>query len=89
MKIIFFEHALFEMDFRKIKKGDVEHLIKQPMQKIHSKKNRIIIQGRYNDDIENKEMLLRIIGEESEDAFHVITVYKTSKIEKYWKKDLK
>ncbi len=38
---------------------------------------------------ENKEMLLRIIGEESENTFHVVTIYKTSKIEKYWKEDLK
>jgi len=89
MKIVFCEHALFEIEFRRIKKENVEHLIKHPMQKIPSKKNRIIIQGRYYDDKENKEMLLRIIGEESENAFHVITIYKTSKIEKYWKEDFK
>ncbi len=89
MKIIFSEHALFEIKFRKIKKEDVERLIRHPMQKIPSKKNRIIIQGRYSDYIEHKEMLLRIIGEEAENAFHVITAYKTSKIEKYWKEDLK
>ena len=89
MKIIFSEHALFEIEFRKIKKEDVERIIKHPLQKIPSRKNRIIMQGRYYDDIENKEMLLRIIGEESENAFHVITIYKTSKIEKYWKEDLK
>jgi len=35
------------------------------------------------------EMLLRVIGEESENEFHVVTVYKTSKIEKYWKEALK
>lgn len=32
-------------------------------------------------------MLLRIIGEESFDVFRVITVYKTSKIDKYWIKE--
>ena len=87
MKIVFCEHALFEIEFRRIKKENVEHLIKHPMQKIPSKKNRIIIQGRYYDDTENKEMLLRIIGEESENTFHVVTIYKTSKIEKYWRED--
>jgi len=89
MKIIFSEHALFEIEFRKIKKEDIERLIEHPMQKIPAKKNRIIIQSRYQDYKENKEMLLRVIGEESENEFHVVTVYKSSKIEKYWKEDLK
>jgi len=89
MKIIFSEHALFEIEFRKIKKEDIEHLIKNPMQKMPAKKNRIIMQSRYYDNKENKEMLLRVIGEESENEFHVVTVYKSSKIEKYWKEDLK
>jgi hypothetical protein len=89
MKIIFSEHALFEIEFRKIKKEDIEHLIENPMQKMPSKNNRIIMQSRYYDNIENKEMLLRVIGEESENEFHVVTVYKSSKIEKYWKEDLK
>ncbi len=87
MKVVFSEHALFEIEFRKIKKEVIEHLIEHPMQRIYSKRNRIIMQGRYYDNIENKEMLLRIIGEESENTFHVVTVYKTSKIEKYWKED--
>lgn len=58
------------------------------MQKMPAKKNRIIMQGKYYDHIENKEMLLRVIGEESEKEFHVVTVYKTSNIEKYWKEDV-
>ncbi len=87
MKFVFSEHALFEMEFRKINKEEIERLIEHPMQKLPAKKNRIIMQKRYNDDIENKEMLLRVIGEELENSFHVITVYKTSKIEKYWKEN--
>jgi hypothetical protein len=89
MKVIFSEHALFEIEFRKIKKEDIEHLIEHPMQKKPGMKNRIIMQSRYYDNKENKEMLLRVIGEELENEFHVVTVYKTSKIEKYWKEDLK
>lgn len=30
-------------------------------------------------------MLLRVIGIESSDKFEVVTAYKTSKINKYWK----
>ncbi len=89
MKIIFSGHAIFEIEFRKIIKQDIEHLIEHPMQKISAKKIRIIIQGKYYDHIENKEMLLRVIGEESEKEFHVVTVYKTSNIDKYWNEDFK
>ncbi len=30
-------------------------------------------------------MLLRIIGEEKGDMFNIVTVYKSSKIDKYWR----
>jgi hypothetical protein len=63
----------------------VKQVIDNPMQKLPAKKNRIIMQGIYYDDIEKKNMLIRIIGEEMKNAFHIITVYKTSKIEKYLK----
>jgi len=66
MRTIFSEHALFEIDLRRIKKENVEHFIEHPMQIIPAKKNRTIIQGRYYDDIESREMLLRIVGEKSE-----------------------
>ena len=87
MGIVFSNHAILEINRRKIKIEDVERLINNPPQKIPSKKNRIIIQGKYHDKDHNKEMLLRIIGEELEGSFYVITAYRTSKIEKYWKGD--
>jgi hypothetical protein len=76
-----------QINRRKIEIEDVERLINDPPQKLPSKKNRIIIQGKYLDKNNNKEMLLRIIGEELESSFYVITAYRTSKIEKYWKGD--
>jgi hypothetical protein len=84
MNILFSEHAIFEMNRRKIRREDIENLVKNPQQKLAGKKNRIIIQGRYLDKDQNNEMLLRIIGEEFEGSFYVITTYKTSKIDKYW-----
>lgn len=49
-----------------------------------SKKGRVIVQNKYYDQAENKEMLLRVIGIETPEKFDVLTVYKTSKISKYW-----
>jgi hypothetical protein len=42
------------------------------------------VQSKYYDQEEKKEMLLRVIGIKTSDKFEVITVYKTSKISKYW-----
>ncbi|MEA1909301.1 MAG: DUF4258 domain-containing protein [Euryarchaeota archaeon] len=85
MQIIFSDHTIFEMKRRQIDQKEVAHLIRHPGQKTDGKKNRTVIQDAYYDRKYNKQMLLRIIGEESDDTFHVITVYRTSKIEKYWR----
>lgn len=84
MQAIFTQHARFEMERREIQEAEVIAIIENPMQKLSTKKGRIIMQGLYFDGIHNKEMLLRVIGKETKpDTFIVITVYKTSKKEKY------
>ncbi|MEK9149088.1 MAG: DUF4258 domain-containing protein [Candidatus Desantisbacteria bacterium] len=88
MDVVFSEHAIFEMQRRQIDKQTVADMVKNPQQKILSKKERVIAQGKYIDYDENKEMLLRIIGKEKKGVFYVITVYQTSKIEKYWIKEV-
>ena len=85
IKIIFSEHVLIEIERRLLDKKEMERLIQFPEQEIPSKRGRVVIQGKYHDKFENKKMLLRIIGERSADNFYVITAYKTSKINKYWK----
>jgi len=73
------------MKRRQINQKEVVHLIRHPGQKTDGKKNRTVIQGAYYDRKYNKQMLIRIVGDELDDTFHVITVYRTSKIEKYWR----
>ena len=87
MEIIFTSHALFEAKRREIPEEIIRNLIMNPQQNFQTKNKRFIIQGKYYNDIEGKEMLLRVIGNKVEDAFKVITVYKTSKIDKYWIKE--
>jgi len=55
MGIVFSNHAILEINRRKIKIEDVERLINNPPQKIPSKKNRTIVQGKYHDKDHNKE----------------------------------
>ena len=49
-----------------------------------TKKGRVIVPNKYYDKVENKEMLIRVIGIETSEIFNVITAYKTSRIRKYW-----
>lgn len=85
MEIIIKGHASFEAKRRGIKEELIKSVVEKPQQRMPSKKGRIVVQSRYYDEEENKEMLLRIIGTEAYDRFEVITVYKTSKTSKYWK----
>ena len=87
LKIIFKEHAIFEAKRRGISKNFIKEITANPRQKLSSKNCRIIFQSKYFDNFESKEMLIRIIEIESKDKFTVITVYKTSKIDKYWIKE--
>ena len=88
MDITIEEHARFEIQRRGIEESDIISVINQPQQIIPSKKGRIILQSKYYDRRERKEMLLRVIGKENPERFGLITAYKTSKIEKYWRKEV-
>jgi hypothetical protein len=80
--IRFTEHALFEMRRRLIKRAQVMARIRNPGQAVPSVKGRNIFQRRIGSA---GRMLLRVIVKEDKRAYHVITVYKTSKIAKYWR----
>ncbi|MDP2970952.1 MAG: DUF4258 domain-containing protein [Deltaproteobacteria bacterium] len=88
MDITIEEHARFEIQRRGIEESDIISVINQPQQIIPSKKGRIILQSKYYDRRERKEMLLRVIGKENPERFILITAYKTSKIEKYWREEM-
>ena len=77
-------HAIFEAERRGISGEFIKFVVNNPQQKLHSKKGRVIVQNKYYDQEEKKEMLLRVIGFETSKKFEVVTAYKTSKISKYW-----
>lgn len=87
MEVILKGHARFEAERRGVSEEFIRHVVNNPQQKLLSKRNRVIVQNKYYDQAERKDMLLRVIGIETSAKFDVITVYKTSKISKYWKKE--
>jgi hypothetical protein len=87
LEVVIKEHAIFEAKRRDITEEFIRFVVKNPQQKLPAKKGRVIIQNKYYDKTENKEMLIRVIGIEKFEKFIVITAYKTSKINKYWKEE--
>jgi hypothetical protein len=75
-------HARFEMRRRRIKRGDVIATIRNPGQVLASIKGRDIYQSKIG---RAASMLLRVVVKEDERVYHVVTVYKTSKIARYWR----
>jgi hypothetical protein len=65
----------------------VKSVAQNPQQIVKLKKERRVYQNKYYDSSEDKEMLLRVICEERHNLLFVVTVYKTSKVEKYWSKE--
>ncbi|MBI5559691.1 MAG: hypothetical protein HY883_00240 [Deltaproteobacteria bacterium] len=70
MKITITGHARFEASRRGISEDLIKSVVKAPQQKLSSKKGRIVVQKKYYDKIESKEMLLRVIGTETEGEFN-------------------
>ena len=87
MEVIIKRHAIFEAERRGISAEFIILAVDNQQQKLNSKKGRVIVQNKYYDKTEKKEMLIRVIGFETSEKFEVITVYKTSKINKYWVKE--
>jgi len=88
VKVVFSEHAVFEIKRRGIEKVSVKEVVERPQQEIPSRNNKIILQSKYLNSQQNKEMLLRVIGRKTGGEFFIITAHKTSRIEKYWQKEI-
>ena len=80
MNFAFSKHSLEQMALRQISKEEVESILKSSQQIIHETENSI-----YQSEIlkEGKKYLVRIFVNDKKSPPLVITVYKTSKINKY------
>jgi hypothetical protein len=84
MNIRFTEHAVEECERRGIPIAIVQTVTESPQQIVPN------IEGRqaYQSQIVfgDKTYLVRVIVEQADEELVVVTVYRTSKIEKYWSK---
>jgi hypothetical protein len=79
----FSRHAQTEMERRKISVDLVEFVLDNPQQVISEKEGRKAYQSKI--DVGGRAFLLRVIVVDDVEPAVVITVYKTSKIDKYWR----
>ena len=82
-KVEFTRYAELQIQERGIRYEDILNTLNSPGQVLSGKKGRKIAQKKVNRG--GEKGLLRVIFEEKVDAKVVVTVYWTSKIEKYWR----
>ena len=84
-KVIISDHALLQMHRRGIAEKDVKEIIQNPGQTEEVKIGRVIMQSCMLTGKPKKEFLVRVVVDLSGDNYKVVTVYRTSKIDKYWR----
>ena len=84
MKYHFSKHCTEEIERRNLKKELIEQVLQSPEQKTAESGNITCLQSRLK--IGEKHYLLRVMVNETVDPPVVVTVYRTTKITKYWRK---
>jgi hypothetical protein len=80
MTFVFTNHALEEMARRGITREQVEAVLHAPEQQVPEYGDVLCYQSRI--DFDGKQYLLRVMVDSH--TMKVVTVYRTSKIAKYW-----
>ena len=78
------EHARQEMTRRSVSQDKLNKVLEQPQQVVPAQSGRKIYPSQL-DFGEGKIYLVRVIVEDKNEQATVVTVYRTSKIEKYWR----
>ena len=82
---VFTDHALSEMARRKIIQEDVKAVLAKPEQTEIVREGRAVYQAKLDTGKPVKTYILRVFVDIDRKPPYVVTVYRTSKIEKYWR----
>jgi len=85
MKFILLNHLKIQAKERDISIGLIEDALSNPEQIVPDLKGLMAAHKKYFDTENKKEYLIRVIFREEHAVRIGITVYKTSKIKKYWR----
>jgi len=84
-EFVFTGHALIEMARRGISQEDVRSVLANPEQMEMIRVERAVFQAKLEMDQPPKIYVIRVFVDVDRKPPHVVTVYRTSKIEKYWR----
>ena len=76
-------HALFEMKRRRLSEEVVRKVLADPEQRIKVRPGRHVLQSRVS--MEGQTYLVRVVVDIEATPVEVVTAYRTSKVEKYWR----
>ncbi|MGH7457387.1 MAG: DUF4258 domain-containing protein [bacterium] len=79
------DHARGEMQRRAITEHEVQFVLAAPEQSEEVRAGRCVYQSRMASAIPPKMYLIRVFVDVDRDPAEVVTVYRTSKIDKYWR----
>ena len=82
---VFTAHALAEMARRDITQEDVRKVLENPAQMEMVREGRAVYQAKLGVGEPSKTYILRVFVDIDRKPPYVVTVYRTSKIEKYWR----
>ena len=84
-RVRWLKHAVVNLEVREIDRSEIETTLQSPDYVVPSWGNLRILMRKYFDVILQQDMLLRIVVEETYMETDVVTIYKTSQIERYAK----
>ncbi len=79
----FSKHAESELTLRRIPREFVEEVLRQPQQIVSERPPKKAYQSQV--EFGGRKFLLRVIVDDTVEPVKVVTLYRTSKINKYWK----
>ena len=80
-------HAAFEMQRRSLTAEMVQSVLAKPEQRLAVRTGRIVLQSRIAMGLPERVYLVRIFVDVDRVPAEIVTVYRTSKIEKYWNEE--
>ena len=79
------DHAKFEMERRQITETEIAQVLYAPEQAEMARPGRAVCQSRVELGEPSNTYLLRVFVDIDRRPAEVVTVYRTSKVEKYWR----
>ena len=80
-------HARTEMERRNISEAEIAQVLLSPQQMVTVREGRVIYQSRQWLGDPPRTMLLRVFVDVDRRPATVVTAYRTSRVEKYWRSD--